>query len=78
MANKRDKRPTREGEPSQRTNKGLEIPVPKAEEGLALHNDELVSVKLVSKAPVSSAGLFISLSFAGTLEVSRPGLEPGT
>jgi hypothetical protein len=65
MAAKRNKRLTREGEPSQRTNKGLEIPVPKAEEFLALLNDESVSVKLVSKAPVSSAGLFVSLPFAG-------------
>jgi hypothetical protein len=28
MADKRSKRLTREGEPSQKTNKGLEIPVP--------------------------------------------------
>ncbi len=28
MANKRDKRLVREGEPSQKTEKGLEIPVP--------------------------------------------------
>jgi hypothetical protein len=68
MANKRNKRLTREGEPSQKTEKGLEIPVPKAEEVFGLLNDESVSVKLVSKAPVSTAGLFVFLPFAGFLE----------
>ena len=78
MADKRNKRLTREGEPSQRTDKGLEILGSKAEVFLALLNDESVSVKLVSKAPVASAGLFVSPPFAGLLGVSRPGLEPGT
>ena len=58
MANKRDNRPIREGEPSQRTDIGLEIPVPNAEEFLGLLNDESDSVKLVSKFPLSSAGIF--------------------
>ena len=36
MADKRNKRLIREGEPSQKTNKGLEIPIPKAEEFFGL------------------------------------------
>lgn len=36
MADKRNKRLTREGQPSQKTEKGLEIPVPKADEFFGL------------------------------------------
>ena len=36
MADKRSKRLTREGEPSQKTKEGLEIPVPKADEFFGL------------------------------------------
>lgn len=36
MADKRNKRLTREGEPSQKTKEGLEIPVPKADEFFGL------------------------------------------
>jgi len=49
MADKRNKRSlAREGEPSQRTDKGLKIPVANAEELLGMFNDESDSVKLVS------------------------------
>jgi hypothetical protein len=36
MANRRNRRLTREGEPSQKTEKGLEIPVPKTGEFFGL------------------------------------------
>ncbi|MDQ4043815.1 MAG: hypothetical protein M3118_08370 [Actinomycetota bacterium] len=36
MANKSNKRLIREGEPSQKTGKGLEIPIPKADEFFGL------------------------------------------
>jgi hypothetical protein len=36
MANKRNKRLTFSGEPSQKTEKGLEIPIPKADEFFGL------------------------------------------
>jgi hypothetical protein len=36
MADKRNKRLTTEGEPSQKTDKGLEIPIPKADEFFGL------------------------------------------
>ncbi len=36
MANKRSKRLTREGEPSQKADKGLEITIPKADEFFGL------------------------------------------
>jgi hypothetical protein len=36
MADKRNKRLTREREPSQKTEKGLEIPIPKADEFFGL------------------------------------------
>jgi hypothetical protein len=36
MADKRNKRLTREGEASQKTDKGLEIPIPKADEFFGL------------------------------------------
>ena len=36
MVGKRNKRLTREGEPSQKTDKGLEIPIPKADEFFGL------------------------------------------
>jgi hypothetical protein len=36
MANRRSRRLTREGEPSQKTDKGLENPIPKAEEFFGL------------------------------------------
>ncbi len=36
MADKRNKRLTREGEPSQKTDKGLEITIPKADEFFGL------------------------------------------
>ena len=36
MANRRSRRLTREGEPSQKTEKGLEIPIPNAEEFFGL------------------------------------------
>lgn len=36
MAGKRNKRLIREGEPSQKTDKGLEIPIPKADEFFGL------------------------------------------
>ncbi len=36
MANRRSRRLTREGEPSQKTKEGLEIPIPKADEFFGL------------------------------------------
>jgi hypothetical protein len=38
MANRRSKQLTREGEPSQKTDKGLEIPIPATEEFFRLLN----------------------------------------
>jgi hypothetical protein len=38
MATRRSRRLVREGEPSQKTEKGLEIPIPKAEEFFGLLN----------------------------------------
>ncbi len=50
MADKRNKRLVREGEPSQKTEKGLEIPVPKADEFFGLLKKATRKVVPVEKA----------------------------